>query len=77
MSKIKVTLKRVYEIPESMVLEALDNEYKDHKLIFSDEQIKEKAEKIALDWFGEELPYFESTPNDFVSSTIEIIPDNG
>ena len=80
MSKIKVTFHRTYEIEENVVLDRLDD-YEDldgNKLykedyIFSDDEIKEEAEQIALNLLSEEIPYFESNPNDFVSSTIEII----
>ncbi len=75
MSKIKVTFHRTYEIEESLVLDILGNSFLPEDYKFSDEEIKEEAERIALDYLSDEMPYFEAVPNDFVSSTVEIIPN--
>jgi hypothetical protein len=71
MEKIKVTFHRTCEIDKKQVIEKLNEEYPGGK--FADDEIKAMAEKIALDLFSEEMVYFESTADDFVSSTIEII----
>ena len=80
MSKIKVTFHRTYEIDKQ---EAIDN-LKEQKDIngnfiyftnyeFSEDEIKEQAEIMAMDLMSEEMVYFENNLNDFVSSTVEII----
>lgn len=69
--KIKVTFHRTYEIEEKDVLDKLDNGNLPEDYEFSDDEIKECAAKIAMDYMSEETIYFE---DDFVSSTIEMIP---
>lgn len=73
MSKIKVTFHRTYEIEEKEVLQRLDeiNGEVEH----FDNDIKEQAELMAMNLMSEEMVYFEDNLNDFVSSTIEIIPN--
>lgn len=73
MNKIRVTFHRTYEIEEKDVLDRLEdfNLPEDYK--FSDEEIKEEAQLIAVDYLADEMPYFENNLNDFVSSTVEII----
>jgi len=74
MSKIKVTFHRTYEIDMETINEHLfgdaiqENEN-------PEEVIKETAEKIAMNLMSEEMIYFEDNLNDFVSSTVEIIPN--
>jgi len=75
MSKIKVTFHRTYEIEEKDVLQALDDE-NTSKPIYSDDEIKIKAEQMAMNLMSEEMVYFEDNLNDFVSSTVEIIKSN-
>lgn len=72
--KIKVTFYRTYEIEEKDVLDRLDDENLPEDYKFSDDEIKECADEIAMHYMSEEIIYFEDNLDDFVSSTIEMIP---
>jgi len=72
--KIKVTFHRTYEIEEKDVLDRLDDGNLPEDYKFSDDEIKECAAKIAMYYMSEEIIYFEDNLDDFVCSTIEMIP---
>jgi len=73
MSKIKVTFHRTYEIEESQVLDRLEEENLPEDYEFSDDEIKECAAEIAMDYMADEVVYFTDQLNDFVSYDAELI----
>jgi len=75
MDKIKITFHRTYTIEESQVLNRLEDKNLPEDYEFSDDEIKECAAEIAMDYMADEVVYFTDKLNDFVSYTAELIPD--
>jgi len=70
MAKYKVLFTRVYEIDEADL--DLDQEDLDARDPEDRERIiQEECERSARDLFAEEMPYFISCPEDFVSAKVE------
>lgn len=70
-SKIKVTLKRVYEYDISEIYELLDKDRFIYTVV-NPTLLLERAKEQALIDFSSEMPYFEEDIEDFVRATATI-----